>query len=152
VLTIRSRVAEPVTAVQGRVLLPFEARQHSRMRVCLESGEYVALILERGKPLRHGEQLQGDDGRVIEVVASPEAVLQAEFDTPIALTRAAFHLGNRHLPVQIAEHFLRTPDDAVIFDLLVGLGARVSRLVAAFDAEGGAYSANHAMSDSGALR
>ena len=137
-----------VTATaQDRLLLPFDARQHSRMRVCLESGEYVAVILERGKPLRDGELLLGNDGRVIQVVAAPEAVLHVSFATPLALIRAAYHLGNRHLSVQIGADFLRTPEDSVVVDLLAGLGGAITRVVEPFEPEGGAYASPHVVNE-----
>jgi urease accessory protein len=79
------------------------------------------------------------DGRVIEVIAQSERVLHVECDSPQALARAAYHLGNRHVPVQVGDGWLRIADDHVLARMLEGLGARFTALDAAFEPEAGAY-------------
>jgi urease accessory protein len=119
-----------------RLKLPFEQRQKSRLRARLESGEEVALILPRGNILRGGDQVAAADGRVIEIVSAPEKLLHIESSS---LPKVAYHLGNRHVPVQIGEGFLRIAEDHVLEEMLRRLGARISHVEAPFEPEAGAY-------------
>jgi urease accessory protein len=91
--------------------------------------------------LRGGDALVLDDGRLIEVVAAPEPLLEIRSPDPAHLVRVAWHLGNRHLPTQIVGKGLRIRRDHVIEDMVKGLGARVIAIEAPFDPEGGAYAA-----------
>lgn len=137
----------------GQLCLPFELRQKSRLRACLISGEEVALRLPRGTILRGGDLLAGSDGRVVEVLAAPERVLHVECASPTALTRAAYHLGNRHVPVEVGEGFLRIAADHVLEAMLRGLGAHVAVLEAPFEPEAGAYGdSHHAHADGGTAK
>ena len=129
--------------VRGELRLPFERRQKSRQRAVLVSGEEVAIALPRGQVIRGGDWVVASDGRVIEVVAEIETVLHVECDTPAALARAAYHLGNRHVPVQVGEGWLRLAADHVLEEMLAGLVARVTTLEAPFEPEAGAYGAHH---------
>jgi urease accessory protein len=142
-LDINQRLAPGSAAAQARLVLPFDLRQKSRLRTTLESGEDVALLLSRGEILRGGDLLRAADGRVVEIVAAPENVLHVECATPQALARAAYHLGNRHVPVQVENGFLRLAKDHVLEDMLRGLGLMVSHLVAPFEPEAGAYGGGH---------
>jgi urease accessory protein len=138
-LSARARTAD----IAARLELPFELRQKSRLRALLSSGEEVALRLPRGTVLRGGDVLSAADGRLIEVAARPEEVLHVQCETPEALARAAYHLGNRHVPVEIGEGYLRLAADHVLEELLKGLGARITPLTAAFEPEAGAYGGHH---------
>jgi urease accessory protein len=109
------------------------------MRVRLSTDEDVSVNLARGEILRGGDLLATNDGRVVKVLARPEALLHVECDTPHALTRAAYHLGNRHVPTEVGEGYLRIAADHVLQRMLEGLGARVHHVTAAFEPEGGAY-------------
>jgi urease accessory protein len=129
--------------IRGELRLPFDQRTRSRQRARLTSGEEVAIMLPRGQVLRGGDWVVASDGRVIEVIADAERVLHVECDTPEALARAAYHLGNRHVPVQVGEGWLRLARDHVLEEMLKGLGARVSELNAPFEPEAGAYGAHH---------
>jgi urease accessory protein len=129
--------------VRGQLRLPFDRRQKSRQLATLVSGETVAIVLERGLVLRGGDWVVASDGRVIEVLAETEKVLHVECDTPRALARAAYHLGNRHVPVQVGEGWLRLAADHVLEEMLIGLGARVTSLEEPFEPEAGAYAAHH---------
>jgi urease accessory protein len=126
-----------------QLMLPFERRQKSRQRATLVSGEEVAIELPRGDVLRGGDWVISTDGRAIEVIAQAERVLHVECDTPEALARVAYHLGNRHVPVQIGEGWLRIADDHVLARMFEALGARYSPLDAPFEPEAGAYGAGH---------
>jgi len=140
-IEITSRVERDTPNVQAdaRLELPFELRQKSRLRTHLDSGEDAWLILGRGEILRGGDLLVATDGRVVQVIAQPEQLLHVECDTPFALARAAYHLGNRHVPVEIGEGYLRFAADHVLEQMLIGLGARVTSLEAPFEPEAGAY-------------
>ena len=144
-LTLHMRLApsDPPTAAAARLALPYDLRQKSRQRATLESGEAVAIDLPRGVPLRGGDRLLASDGRVVEVVAPPERVLHVECDSPAALARAAYHLGNRHVPLQVGDGWLRLAFDHVLERMLLGLGARLSTLEAPFEPEAGAYAPHH---------
>lgn len=121
------------------LVLPFELRQKSRLRTQLVSKEEVGIFLERGTILRDGDFLEADDGRVVKVVAAPEAVIRIQCKTAEALTRVAYHLGNRHVPLQIGDGWLRLSADHVLKQMVVGLGAEVSEETEPFEPEAGAY-------------
>jgi len=129
--------------VRGRLELPFELRQKSRLRTQLVSGEEIALMLPRGEILRGGDLVVASDGRVIEVVAAPESVLHVECTSHAELARAAYHLGNRHVPVEIGDGFLRLAADHVLAEMLRGLDATVTAREAPFEPEAGAYGGAH---------
>jgi urease accessory protein len=101
------------------------------------------LDLENAIALRGGDALVLEDGRLIEVVAAPESLIEIRGTDPLHLVRVAWHLGNRHLPTQIMPKGLRIRRDHVIEAMVKGLGARIIEIEAPFDPEGGAY-AGHA--------
>ena len=141
-VTIRKR-AHAAAAATADLSLPFELRQKSRLLTRLSSGEDVGLMLERGTVLRGGDRLLTDDGRVVRVVAADEALMEARCDHPDQLARCAFHLGNRHTPVEVRAGALRFAADEVLAGMLRGLGARVETIAAPFEPEAGAYAAGH---------
>jgi urease accessory protein len=110
----------------------------------LDNGEQAALVVERGRLLRNGELVALADGRMVEIVASDEPLLEAASDDPLLIAKAAYHLGNRHVAVQLLEHALRFSEDHVLADLVAGLGLMVRPLLAPFEPEGGAYGHSHA--------
>ena len=138
-ITTRCETKGETAAVYAKLELPFDVRQKSRMRACLSTNEDVSVNLARGEILRGGDLLVTSDGRIVEVVAKPEALLHVECDTPHALARAAYHLGHRPVPTEVGEGYLRIAADHVLERMLDGLGARVQRIVAPFEPEGGAY-------------
>ena len=123
-----------------KLILPFEQRQKSRLRARLENGEEVALILARGRVLRGGDRVAATDGREVEIVAAPEKLLHIE---SAELARVAYHLGNRHVPLQVGPGFLRIAEDHVLEEMARKLGARVSHVEAPFEPEAGAYGHQH---------
>ncbi|MGD9842314.1 MAG: urease accessory protein UreE [Steroidobacteraceae bacterium] len=143
-LTLTQRLTEPQPA-QARLVLPFESRQKSRLLTKLDTGEEVGLILERGTVLRGGACLLASDGRVISVVAAAETVSVVTATDPWQLARAAYHLGNRHIAVQVGSGWLRYLHDHVLDDMVRGLGFTVSTDELPFEPEVGAYS--HAGAD-----
>jgi urease accessory protein len=147
-VVIRARLPAKPRAARGmepagELRLPFERRQKSRQRAALASGEEVAIDLPRGEVLRGGDWVLAADGRAIEVVAEPERVLHIECPTPRALVGAAYHLGNRHVPVQVGDAWLRIAYDHVLERMLLGMGAKLEVLDAPFEPEPGAYAPHH---------
>ena len=141
-LVLQRRIA-PQAHADAELALPFELRQKSRLRTALASGEEVGLFLERGTVLRGGDCLESDNGRVVRVVAAPEALMEVVSEDARALARAAYHLGNRHTPVEVGEGWLRFAADHVLSEMLTGMGLAVSALSAPFEPEAGAYAAGH---------
>ncbi|MFL6619243.1 MAG: urease accessory protein UreE [Povalibacter sp.] len=123
----------------GQLVLPFELRSKSRLRTALQSGEEAAVMSERGTVLRGGDRLLATDGRVIEVVAALELLSTARADDVWHLTRVAYHLGNRHVALQIGQGWVRYQHDHVLDEMVRGLGLRVEVEEAAFEPEAGAY-------------
>lgn len=138
---------EPVADPYGELVLPFDLRIRSRLRTRLASGEEAVLRTERGAILRGGECLKSDDGRVVRVSAAPEKVMHVTCADQFELTRAAYHLGNRHVPVEIGDGYLRIAADHVLRDMLLGLDAKVQELEAPFEPESGAYGGGHGHDD-----
>lgn len=143
---IRQRVA-PQDRHDDRLVLPFDKRQKSRLRTRLESGAEVGLFLERGTMLRDGDFLKTEDGLLVRVVAAPEKVYLVRCESTLQLMCAAYHLGNRHVPLEIGDGWLKLKRDAVLRDMLLGLGATVSDAELPFDPEAGAYGGGHSHGD-----
>ncbi|SHK28535.1 urease accessory protein [Bradyrhizobium lablabi] len=126
------------------VVLDFDDRHRRRMAMSGTRGLEFLLDLENAVALRGGDALVLEDGRLIEVVAAPEPLIEIRGADPQHLVRLAWHLGNRHLPTQIMAKGLRIRRDHVIEAMVKGLGARVIEIEAPFDPEGGAYAGGHA--------
>jgi urease accessory protein len=137
-LTISRRLHSPAPS-DAQLVLPFELRSRSRFRARLVSGEEVGVILERGQVLRGGDLLQASDGRVVQIAAAPESVSSVRSSDPQQLARAAYHLGNRHVRLQIGDGWLRYRHDHVLDDMVQGLGLAVAVEEAPFEPEAGAY-------------
>ncbi|MBQ8105469.1 MAG: urease accessory protein UreE [Afipia sp.] len=128
------------TGAADTVVLGFDDRHRRRMAMTGTRGLEFLLDLKEAVALRGGDALVLEDGRLIEVVAAPEPLVEIRGTDPHHLVRVAWHLGNRHLPTQIIGKGLRIRRDHVIEDMVRGLGARVIIIEAPFDPEGGAYS------------
>ena len=131
-----------------RVELPFDRRQKSRQLAKLVSGEQVGLVVDRGRIMRGGDVVKTVDGRDVQIVAAKEKLAHIEADD---LARVAYHLGNRHVPVQVGNGFLRIAQDHVLEEMVRKLGARVSHIEAAFEPEGGAYHQHDEMGHGGKI-
>jgi urease accessory protein len=125
------------------IVLDFDDRHRRRMAMKGTRGLEFLLDLESAVALRGGDALLLEDGRLIEVVAAAEPLLEIKGSDPHHLIRVAWHLGNRHLPTQIMPKGLRIRRDHVIEAMVRGLGARVIEIEAPFDPEGGAYAVSH---------
>jgi urease accessory protein len=131
-------------AAADTVVLDFDDRHRRRMAMTGTRGLEFLLDLEHAVALRGGDALVLDDGRLVEVVAAPEPLVEIRSPDPAHLVRVAWHLGNRHLPTQITARGLRIRRDHVIEAMVQGLGARIIEIEAPFDPEGGAYAAAEA--------
>ncbi len=145
-LTITERIAGDGPA-DDRLILPFDQRQKSRLRVTLESGAEAAVNVERGAVLRGGDRLRANDGRIIQVVAAKEPLTLVTATEPRNLMRAAYHLGNRHIPLQIGLGWILMEQDHVLEHMLEGLGVQVRHEMAPFEPEAGAYGGGHRHGD-----
>jgi urease accessory protein len=121
------------------VVLDFDHRHRRRLRMQGEGGLDFLLDLPEAVAIRDGDGLLLEDGRIVAVKASAEPLLEVRAADTGRLVRLAWHLGNRHLPVQIAAERLLIREDHVIEAMLVALGAAVTHVEAPFDPEGGAY-------------
>jgi urease accessory protein len=137
-LGISQRLIEP-RPPDAFLVLPFELRSRSRLRARLTTGEEAGIVLPRGQVLRGGDLLLAADGRVIQVEAASETVSTVHSGEAGPLARAAYHLGNRHVALQIGAAWLRYGHDHVLDDMVRGLGLVVAVEQAPFEPEGGAY-------------
>jgi len=140
-LKITEKLDSSLTSAAS-LTLPFEKRQKSRLRVSLDNNQEAALMLERGTVLRHGELLRADNGLIVEVRAADEEVAVISTEDTFLLGRACYHLGNRHVPLQIGEGWLRIQRDHVLEEMVQSLGLLVRHELAPFEPESGAYSGN----------
>lgn len=140
-LTVTDRLPAINSAVNAFTLvLTAEERTKSRHRFETEEGETVFLRLPRGTVLRDGDMLRSDNGEfLILVKAKPEPVLTVTGATPLDLLRAAYHLGNRHVPLEIGTTYLRLSPDPVLEAMLEHLGMMVVEENAPLQPEVGAY-------------
>jgi urease accessory protein len=126
------------TAVD-HLILTYDERHRRRLRYVATGGTTFLLDLPRAAVLRAGDGLRLEDGRIVSVEASPEQLVEITAPDPGALVRLAWHIGNRHLPAQLEPDRILIREDAVIVNMLRGLGATVRPVVAAFTPETGAY-------------
>lgn len=136
--------ADQTPAYEGALALTFEYRQKSRCVVEIQAGtsrgQMIGLTLPRGTVLRDGDVLQtADQASTWRVTAAPEALLNVTATDPLTLLKLAYHLGNRHVPLQIGPTWLRLQVDHVLAGMVRGLGGELSEIEAAFDPESGAY-------------
>jgi urease accessory protein len=125
---------------RASVVLDYEDRYRRRIQLHDSNGEAFLLDLARPTALRDGEGLELDDGSILRIVAADERVADVRAASASELARIAWHIGNRHTPLQIlAENTLRIRDDHVLIEMVEGLGGRVVRCEAPFSPEAGAY-------------
>ncbi|GAX34849.1 urease accessory protein UreE [Nodularia sp. NIES-3585] len=134
----------PDVAVTFTLALTAEERTRSRHRFETEDGKIVFLRLPRGTLLRDGDILQDQtNSSLIRITAKPETVLTVFAQTPLLLMRAAYHLGNRHVPVEITSNYLRLLPDSVLRTMLEQLGLEITEEILPFQPELGAYGHHH---------
>ncbi|MEZ0309017.1 MAG: urease accessory protein UreE [Ramlibacter sp.] len=130
------------------VELDWDVRQKSRFDCTDSQGRHLGVFLPRGAVVRGGDVLVAEDGSLIKVVAAPQSVLVIthckEHGTPFDLTRAAYHLGNRHVPIELKPDHLKIEPDHVLADMLRAMHLIVHETQGPFEPEGGAYSSHDA--------
>ena len=123
--------------------LDWDTRQKSRFSATDSSGRELGIFLPRGSVVRGGDVLVAEDGSFIRVIAAPQAVLRitacAEHGTLFDLTRAAYHLGNWHVPIELKPDHLKIEPDHVLADMLRAMHLTVNAVLETFEPEGGAY-------------
>jgi urease accessory protein len=126
------------------VELDWDVRQKSRFEVADSQGRQLGVFLPRGTLVRGGDVLVAEDGSMVKVIAAPQAVLRitacTSHGSPFDLTRAAYHLGNRHVPIELKPDHLKIEPDHVLADMLRAMHLIVNEAEEAFEPEGGAYS------------
>ena len=128
--------------VTDQVQLSFDERCRSRGKGESDNGMTVAWFFERGQSLKHGDLLQGEDGGLFKIVAAAEKVSKVTAGDSYLLMRIAYHLGNRHVPLQITPGYLLYQVDHVLDEMARGLGGMVAHCDLAFQPEDGAYAAH----------
>lgn len=141
-LEIHQRLDHPEPASET-LTLAMDQREKSRLRTRLDSGVEVGLFLPRGTRLRSGDCLRAVDGTVVVVRAAAETVSTVTASNPLQLLRAAYHLGNRHVPLQVEITRLRYLHDHVLDEMVRGLGLEVWVEEVPFEPEAGAYGGGH---------
>jgi urease accessory protein len=121
------------------ITLTRDQRLRSRLRVVLDDGREAGILLPRGTTLRDGDGLVSEDGLIVRVRAAAECLSRAECADPLVLARVCYHLGNRHVAVQIEPGRLSYLHDHVLDDLVRGLGLAVVMDYGPFEPESGAY-------------
>ncbi len=125
------------------VELDWDTRQKSRFDTVDSAGRHVGVFLARGSIVRGGDVLVVEDGSLVAVRARPQPVLVVSADgSPLALLRAAYHLGNRHVPLEVKVGHLQLEPDHVLAEMLRRMGLRVDEMEAPFEPEAGAYDAS----------
>jgi urease accessory protein len=125
--------------VDAWVVLNHGERDKGRLKTATNSGDAVHIFLERGTPLLVGELLRTRCGKLLQVEGAPEPVLTATCDDWAVFSRACYHLGNRHVKMQVGDRWLRIVPDHVLEQMLLLLGLQVQHEVAVFLPEAGAY-------------
>lgn len=126
-------------AINVTLTLPFEKRQKSRYRATLNNGDDVAVMIERGLVLRDGDCLKSDNGQIVKIIAADENVSTVKCDNAFDQARAAYHLGNRHVSLQVGTNWLRYLKDHVLDEMVEGFGLKIKYEAAPFEPEIGAY-------------
>ena len=136
-------LARPLLKRACTVTLDWDTRQKSRFDATDSSGRALGVFLPRGTVVRGGDVLVAEDGSLIVVLAAPQKVLRIVASNPSGaafdLMRAAYHLGNRHIPIELHADHLKIEPDHVLADLMQSMGMQVQEVQEAFEPEGGAY-------------
>jgi urease accessory protein len=123
--------------------LTAEERTRTRHRFDLPNDQTLFFRLPRGIILQDGDFLKAESGELIEILAKPEPVLTVLADNSLTLLRVAYHLGNRHVPVEITPDYLHLKPDSVLAEMLIHLGVEIKEEIKPFQPEVGAYGHHH---------
>jgi len=143
-LMLQGRGLAPVLLKRAATIeLDWDIRQKSRFDATDSQGRQIGVFLPRGTAVRGGDVLVAEDGSLVRVIAAPQPVLRithcTAHGTPFDLTRAAYHLGNRHVPIELKPDHLKIEPDHVLADMLRSMHLIVVAVEEAFEPEGGAY-------------
>jgi urease accessory protein len=137
-------LAKAMLARASEVVLDWDVRQKSRFETTDSTGRTLGIFLPRGTTIRGGDVLVGADGSMIRVIAAPQSVLKithcTQHGTPFDLIRAAYHLGNRHVPIELKPDHLKIEPDHVLAEMLRAMHLIVNAVDESFEPESGAYS------------
>ena len=136
-LALNRRLTEG--APNTSLTMTLQERERSRLRVILDNGVEAGIFLDRGRPLRHGDLIGDGSGFVVEVRAAAELLSRVRCSDPLQLARVCYHLGNRHIPVQIQPGEVSYLRDHVLDEMVRGLGVTVEAAESRFEPESGAY-------------
>jgi len=140
VIKITKRVECPAQQSQSDTIeLDFDSRKRGRLRAQSGNGVELGLFLDRGRTLLAGDWLRAENGHLFQVIAAAERVTKAGAENPLQFARICYHLGNRHVPLQIGDHWLRFQPDHVLEELCRHYGLTVTQETAPFQPENGAY-------------
>jgi urease accessory protein len=142
-LEANERINGGDVAASATVTLTYDERKRSRLRTRMDTGEELVIVMPRGSSLCDGDLLRTTSGLVVEVKAATEPLSTVRTADPLALARACYHLGNRHVAVQIGPGWARYQHDHVLDDMIRGLGLEVAVESARFQPEPGAYDGGH---------
>ena len=140
---VTEKIDQSSACPDAEATLPYDLRIKSRLRLTLDSGEPIGFLLPRGTVLRGGDFLRDEMGRFIRINAAPEQVSTVLASSSMVLARIAYHLGNRHVPVQVGDGWLRYASDHVLDHMVRGLGGEITTEAAPFEPEDGAYAHSH---------
>jgi urease accessory protein len=129
--------------IAGTITLDHGARHRRRMVMTTDGGVSFLLDLGTAAVLQEGDALELEDGRLIRVRAAPEPLLEIRADTPLALKKLIWHIGNRHVPAEITDEAVYVAEDHVLLAMVQGLGAIATPVTRPFRPEGGAYAGAH---------
>lgn len=134
-----TKTIDPTAEARASLTLPWDKRCKSRLRVHLDTGQEAGLLLERGTILRGGDLLSNPDGFTVRVLAAAETLSVIHCPDPLQLSRLCYHLGNRHVALQIGRDSLCYPHDHVLDEMIRSLGFTPLTTEAPFEPESGAY-------------
>jgi len=142
-IVVATRLAGAHERADEVIELAFEQREKSRLRAVMMSGEEIGIDLPPGTLLKHGDRIRLADARVVAVEAAPERLIEVHAHDAVGLARIAYHVGNRHVPVQLGDGWLRLLPDHVLQAMIERLGGHVRAIEAGFQPESGAYGHSH---------
>ena len=135
---VRKPAVKPERVVDT-VLLDHEGRQRRRFALTGEGGLAFLLDLDKATALNDGDAVKLEDGRLVEVRAAPQRLLEVRAENPLRLMRVAWHIGNRHTPAEITADAVYIEDDHVLAEMIRGQGCTAAPVTRPFQPERGAY-------------
>lgn len=142
-MLVITKRAEKSSKVDVEISLPFDVRKKCRFKTFSADGEEVGMFLDRGMVIADDDRFLSEDGRIVRVLAEEEPLLEISRGSAQSLAQLAYHLGNRHVSIEINNDCLRIAYDEVLRGMVEGLGAVTKPIYAPFHPEKGAYGGGH---------